>query len=93
MWGSNGEYMIKAASVSRIGVPTLDRINSSGDLPRYAEGGLVGDSGGGGTPVHLHLGDRSYPMSASAGVATALTHEARSRHMLTTGRKPSWHGG
>jgi hypothetical protein len=85
---SNGEYVVRAASVARIGVPALNRINS-GSVPKFAEGGLVG---GGGTPLHLHLGSRSYAASASRGVTDSLIHEARTRHMVTTGRKPSWAG-
>lgn len=90
MWGSDGEYMVKAAAVSRVGVPTLDRINA-GQMPHFAEGGLVG-AGGGGTAVHLHIGDRSFALTASQGTADSLVHEARTRHILSTGRKPSWHG-
>lgn len=38
---SNGEFVMKADAVQRIGVPTLDRLNR-GDHPRFATGGLVG---------------------------------------------------
>jgi len=90
IWASNGEYMVKAAAVSRVGVPVLDRINS-GQMPGFAGGGLVGSSGGGAT-IHLHVGGREYPMTASRGVADSLIHEARTRHTLSAGRAPSWAG-
>jgi len=38
-WLSNGEYVMKAAAVRRIGVNTLDAINNG--MPRFASGGLV----------------------------------------------------
>ena len=40
---SNGEYVMNAAAVSRIGVPTLNRLNA-GKISKYADGGLVGTS-------------------------------------------------
>lgn len=38
---SNGEYVIKADSVNKLGVGTLDYINKLGQLPKFATGGLV----------------------------------------------------
>lgn len=44
---SNGEYVLKAAAVDRLGVGTLDRLNNGMELPsdgpirRYANGGIV----------------------------------------------------
>lgn len=38
---SNGEYVIKASSVSKLGAGALDHINSRGELPAFARGGLV----------------------------------------------------
>lgn len=37
---SNGEYVLTAATVNRLGLPFLDKLNA-GDFPGYAEGGLV----------------------------------------------------
>lgn len=37
---SNGEYVLTAAAVNRLGLPFLDKLNA-GDFPGYAEGGLV----------------------------------------------------
>lgn len=37
---SNGEYVLTAAAVNRLGIPFLDKLNA-GDFPGYSEGGLV----------------------------------------------------
>lgn len=37
---SNGEYVLTAASVNRLGIPFLDKLNA-GDFPGYNDGGLV----------------------------------------------------
>lgn len=45
MYGSNGEYMIRAAAVRKLGIPFLDMINRGivpPAIPRFADGGLVG---------------------------------------------------
>lgn len=44
---SNGEFVIRAASVSKIGKNALEYINNFGSLPKlhYAEGGMVGNAG------------------------------------------------
>lgn len=39
-WLSDGEYVLRAQAVRRIGVPALDALNS-GQTPRFASGGLV----------------------------------------------------
>ena len=70
-WLSNGEYVIQAAAVQRIGIPALDAINTGkGALKRYASGGMVGGSSlgasgpaavaakvsaGGGVTVNQHI--------------------------------------
>lgn len=41
---SNGEFVVKAASVEKIGLPNLNYLNSYGKIPGFADGGLV-DSG------------------------------------------------
>lgn len=52
-WLSNGEYVLRASAVRRIGVATLDRANSG-----YANGGLVGthDNSFGSTGAGLSIG-------------------------------------
>ncbi len=39
---SNGEYVIRSAAVSQIGLANLDAINA-GKMPHYADGGIVGE--------------------------------------------------
>ncbi len=43
---SNGEYVINARSVARVGVGNLNKINQQGRLPGFADGGLVPDGRG-----------------------------------------------
>lgn len=38
---SNGEYVISAAAVRKLGLPLLDRLNSSGDAGHFADGGFI----------------------------------------------------
>lgn len=40
-WLSNGEYVVKAKSVAKLGRHRLDYLNATGDLPRFRYGGLV----------------------------------------------------
>lgn len=43
IWASNGEYMLRAAAVEKLGLHNLDYINRTGMLPpRLATGGLIG---------------------------------------------------
>jgi tape measure domain-containing protein len=68
-WVSNGEYIIKATSVAKIGKPSLDYLNQFGKLPAFAEGGFFskdsyvppvesyntsGKTSGGGAPTINH---------------------------------------
>ena len=39
---SNGEYVLRAAAVQKLGLARLDYMNRLGSLPRFAEGGQVG---------------------------------------------------
>lgn len=45
---SNGEYVINADAVSRVGAPLLDAINQGRSIRHFASGGLVSSSGGSG---------------------------------------------
>lgn len=47
-WLSNGEFVIKAASVKKLGVGFLNHLNQTASIPRFAAGGLVGGLAGGG---------------------------------------------
>ncbi len=41
---SSGEFVLSAASVSKIGTPILDFLNKTGKLPGFKHGGVVGDN-------------------------------------------------
>jgi hypothetical protein len=53
LWGSRDEYVVKASSVASVGVPVMDYINRTGQLPQQQSapqqmvmtGTLVMDSG------------------------------------------------
>jgi hypothetical protein len=96
---SNGEFVMNAASVRRLGVGFLNGLNrfAEGGLidlpsPRFAEGGLV-SAAAAATPVHLHLGGHVFSTSATQTVAAALVSEAHRQSMTSAGVKPSWFGG
>lgn len=40
---SNGEFVIKADAVQRLGIPKLNYMNTTGKLPGFADGGIVDD--------------------------------------------------
>lgn len=93
---SNGEYVVRAAAVSKYGTSLLDAINHL-SLPGFATGGLVDNlripsvsapasAGATGTPVHLHLGGQSYQVSAAPDIAAALAATVR-REALKAGRQ------
>ncbi len=44
-----GEYMLKRSAVQKLGLNRLSYMNATGRLPGFADGGLVGDGGGGGS--------------------------------------------
>lgn len=58
---SNGEYVINADAVSRVGAPLLDAINQGRSIRHFASGGLVSGSGGSGiilkagSPINLNV--------------------------------------
>tara|TARA_Y100000782_G_scaffold115205_1_gene155587 strand:+ start:874 stop:3018 length:2145 start_codon:yes stop_codon:yes gene_type:complete len=75
MYGSNGEFMIQAAAVRKLGVPFLNMINQGvlpPSIPRFAEGGLIGQvaempimqSGRDLGRVELNAGGESYSLLA-----------------------------
>lgn len=44
IWASNGEYMMKAAAVAKLGLGNLDYMNATGNIPgKFAEGGPILD--------------------------------------------------
>jgi len=97
---SNGEFIMRAAAVNRLGTGFLSRLNGFADggmvmpsrgIPSFAGGGLVEASGG--TPVHLHLGSHSFALSGNSSVVSSLVTEAHRHRMRAAGTKPSWYGG
>jgi hypothetical protein len=97
-WLTPGEFVMRKSAVSQLGLPFMEMLNRGRGsfLPRgrYATGGLVGaGAGGGGTPVHLHLGGQSFALSGGADVVSSLAHEARRYQLRSAGTKPSWYGG
>ncbi|MBR5790130.1 MAG: tape measure protein [Phascolarctobacterium sp.] len=64
---SNGEYVIKAAAVKRLGVPFLDALNQ-GRTPGYSVGGLVhanaNNGGNGGSAVVKQGGSVTFSINA-----------------------------
>lgn len=64
---SNGEYVIKAAAVKRLGVPFLDALNQ-GKTPGYSVGGLVhanaNSAGNGGSAVVKQGGSITFNINA-----------------------------
>ncbi|MEJ5137722.1 MULTISPECIES: tape measure protein [Acinetobacter] len=58
IWASNGEFMLKASAVSRIGLANLEYMNKTGDLPhnaKYAEGGMIRQPTGGHNGISEYL--------------------------------------
>lgn len=74
---SNGEYVIRAAAVEKVGVPYLDWLNGmqtprlrsfAPRVPRFADGGLVAAGAGGGSF------DGELRVSADRGVIAEIVH-------------------
>lgn len=97
MWGSNGEYVVRAAAVQHYGSDFLARINNM-HLPRFADGGLVGlppvtmpnftpPAAAGGTPIHLHLNGKSYQVTAPQNVAEKMRRELEIEAMMRGGSR------
>ncbi|AQZ96553.1 hypothetical protein BVH74_18145 [Halopseudomonas phragmitis] len=78
MYGSNGEYMIQAAAVRKYGTHLLDMINGM-QLPRFADGGLVGDFNppASGAPLHLSLDGKPFELSGQPQVLDELARFVR----------------
>lgn len=83
---SNGEGVIRNRAVSYYGENLIHRINSL-QLPKFANGGIVGGSKSAGTPVVLDFGKLGrYNAEASEDTATALVRVFK-RAALTHGRR------
>lgn len=92
-----GEFVIRKSVVDSLGAGFFSALNGGmGSLiprGRYATGGLVAASAGPGNTVNLHLDGQSFAMRADNDVFDSLVRTARSKQMLSAGRKPGWAGG
>lgn len=92
-----GEFVIRKGIVDQLGAGFFSALNGGmGSLiprGRYATGGLVATSAGPGNTVNLHLDGQSFAMRADNDVFDSLVRTARSKQMLSAGRKPGWAGG
>ena len=98
-WLSNGEFVVNAAAVRRLGTGFLNALNGfalgglvSGPRVGFAAGGLVSSTSSSGQPVHLHLGTHSFALSGASNVVSSLVVEANRQQMRSAGTKPSWYG-
>ena len=72
---SNGEYVLRADAVKRLGVPALDRLNqkamagASSTLAHFASGGAVGTTG----TTGRRMNDPGWLVATTAGQTTAAT--------------------
>ncbi len=105
---SNGEYVLRAASVAKLGVGYLNHLNSAGyalgglvgrslgfspSIPSFAGGGLVGAGGGSFGTVNLTLGGQTVGLNVSNQDGFGqLSRIARSEQRTSAGAKPSWYG-
>jgi hypothetical protein len=106
IWASNGEFMVRAASVAKYGTGFLNAINSgSFTMPGFAMGGLIGAipraayADGGEVkpqalrPLNLNLfGEDFQGLLAPEDVGQRLGKYAVSRQNKSAGRKPAWVG-
>ena len=93
-WLSPGEFVIRRRVVDALGADFFAGLNGGMGLSRshFAAGGLVASAGPGNT-VNLHLDGQSFAMKADNDVYESLVRTARSKQLLSAGRKPSWAGG
>jgi hypothetical protein len=91
---SNGEFVLSAASVRRVGVGYLNNLNgmaSGGLVARgFAAGGLATASAG--RAVNLHIGGHAFPLSGAGNVVDQLVSHAHWQQMTSAGVAPSWKG-
>lgn len=92
---SAGEFVMRAAAVSRLGAGFLSRLNGYADggmampsrgIPSFAGGGMV-HAAGGGAVVNLVFPGGTFAARVDNETVGALTREARRAGMLTGGRR------
>lgn len=100
---SNGEYVLRAAAVARLGRARLDHLNATGALPAFASGGLVGaqryatggmvQTGNGITITYQPVIDRTTDMqrvgTAAAQLAAALERNRAAVQASTKASAPA----
>lgn len=81
---SNGEYVIRAAAVRKLGKNALDLINRGIAIPRFADGGLVGaiSSMQSGTPrdlgsIRFDIGGEQFNIFANPSQASEIRQAAK----------------
>ena len=83
---SNGEFVVRAAAVEHYGAGLLSRINQM-QIPRFADGGMVGTSPVSGTPLVLDFGKLGrFEANASKDSAAGLEQVFR-RAAMAYGRR------
>lgn len=101
---SNGEFVMRAAAVKRLGVGLLESLNA-GRLPGFAIGGLVGAmpmpvvapsrarvGSGGERPVNIAWPDGSKTaLRGDADAVAAIERKARRSATAAAVRKPGWY--
>ena len=83
---SAGEYVVRAAAVDHYGAGILHRINNM-QIPKFADGGMVGGTAASGATVNLSLDGRTYSMQAGGDVVAALTDAVRREALRKGGRR------
>lgn len=81
LWGSRDEYVVKASSVASVGVPAMDYINKTGQLPPQP------GSGGGGTVVVNLVLDGKVIDSRIIDLSTMTANQAISGANQFAGRR------
>ena len=76
---SNGEYVIRAAAVDKLGVPFLDALNT-GDYNGFSTGGLVAPSFGEGKAQTGGVGSQVVNVNLSVNAIDAASFEERLRN-------------
>lgn len=89
---SNGEFVLHAAAVRRLGLGFVSALNMGNIMPRaprrFATGGLV-SGGGARTPIILHIGSEVFALEGDAATAQRVIRFSRKKAMLSAGRLPS----
>jgi hypothetical protein len=105
-WLSNGEYVLRASIVDKLGLPLLNALNSgrfdlsgitnalSASLaPRFATGGLVeAPAGPSLRPITVNFGGQAFEMMGSDNTVRNLQKAAQTEQVSSNGRKPAWWG-